>query len=52
LTFDHGDQLALWRDEATNLPVGITFAVRGQHATLKARSFERLVDPPEGLFKP
>jgi outer membrane lipoprotein-sorting protein len=52
LTFDHGDQLALWRDETTNLPVRITFAAGGQEATLKARSFERLTNPPAGLFKP
>ncbi len=52
LTFAHGDQLALWRDEATNLPVRVTFVVGEQHATLKARSFERLPHPPEGLFEP
>lgn len=52
LTFAHGDQLALWQDETTNLPVRVTFAMGEQQATLKARSFERLPYPPEGLFEP
>jgi hypothetical protein len=52
MTFANGDQLALWREEQTGLPIQIIFKVGTQHATLQARSFERLVNPPEGLFKP
>jgi hypothetical protein len=52
LTFANKDQLSLWQDEATHLPIQVTFAVGAQQSTLRARSFERLVNPPEGLFKP
>lgn len=47
-----GDQLSLWRDEEMGLPIQIIFKLGEQSATLQARSFERLVNPPEGLFKP
>jgi outer membrane lipoprotein-sorting protein len=51
LTFDNGDHLILWRDEETQLPVKIVFSVDGKEATLNARDFEPLVDPPQGLFE-
>lgn len=51
-TYSNGDSLALWRDEATGLPVRVMFTLSGQPATLRARSFAPLPDPPEGLFKP
>lgn len=52
LTFTNGDQLSLWREEETGLPIQVIFKVGEQSATLQARSFERLVNPPEGLFEP
>jgi hypothetical protein len=51
-TYPNGDSLALWRDETTGLPVWVVFTLGGQPATLRARSFAPLSDPPEGLFKP
>jgi outer membrane lipoprotein-sorting protein len=51
LTFANGDSLSLWRDEASGLPVRVTFTLAGQSATLHARSFEPLSDPPEELFR-
>jgi hypothetical protein len=51
-TYPDGDSLALWRDEATGLPVRVVFTLGGQSAALRARSFAPLPDPPEGLFKP
>ncbi|MBN1219219.1 MAG: hypothetical protein JXM69_09840 [Anaerolineae bacterium] len=50
LAFANGDRLIFWGDEATQLPVRIIFEVGGKEATLKARSFEALVDPPQALF--
>jgi hypothetical protein len=50
LTFANGDRLILWRDEDTHLPVRVVFEVRRTKATLEARHFERLVDPPQALF--
>ncbi len=52
LIFENGDHLILWRDEKTGLPGRILFSVKGQQATLKARSLEPLLNPPEGLFQP
>jgi hypothetical protein len=52
LTFDTGSNLTLWRDEITGLAVQVIFGVGQQQATLRARSFEPLLDPPEALFKP
>jgi outer membrane lipoprotein-sorting protein len=52
LLFDTGDWFSLWRDEATGLPVRLEFAAGEQAATMRARSFEPLPDPPDGLFKP
>lgn len=52
LTFTGGDSLTLWRDEATGLPVRLNFVSGQQQATLRARSFERLSNPVEGLFEP
>lgn len=52
LTYDNGDSLTLWRDEATGLPVQVVFSLKRQSATLHARSFAPLPDPPKGLFKP
>ena len=52
LTLDAGNSLTLWRDEATGLPMRVFFGMGEQKATLRARSFEPLLDPPEGLFKP
>jgi hypothetical protein len=52
LTFDSGSNLTLWRDATTSLPVQVIFRVGQQQATLRARSFEPLLDPPAALFKP
>jgi outer membrane lipoprotein-sorting protein len=52
LTLPGGETLTLWRDEATGLPVRLEFVAGGQTATLRARSFEPLPDPAEGLFRP
>lgn len=52
LTFNQGNSLTLWRDEATGLPVRLIFVLAGQRATVQARTFEPLLDPPEGLFHP
>ncbi|NJN96542.1 MAG: hypothetical protein HC875_21765 [Anaerolineales bacterium] len=52
LTFTGGDTLAVWRDEATGLPVRLSFVSGRQQATLRARSFELLSTPAEGLFEP
>lgn len=52
LTFTGGDSLTLWRDQATGLPVRLSFVSGRQQATLRARSFERLLTPVEGLFTP
>jgi outer membrane lipoprotein-sorting protein len=52
LTFDSGSNLTLWRDETTGLPVQVIFQIGQQQATLRARSFEPLLDPPEALFRP
>ncbi|GAB4408084.1 MAG: hypothetical protein Fur0044_01250 [Anaerolineae bacterium] len=52
LTFSAGDSLTLWRDEATGLPVRLNFVAGRQQATLRARSFEPLSNPPQGLFEP
>lgn len=52
LTFPEGDSLAVWRDEATGLPVRLNFVSGRQQATLRARSFEPLSNPPQGLFEP
>jgi len=50
MRYDHGDQLIVWRDDKTQLPVRVFFSVDGQHATLTARDIEPLVDPSERLF--
>jgi hypothetical protein len=50
LTFANGDSLTLWRDEKTGLPAQVVFLIRGQPATLKARSLEPLDNPPPELF--
>lgn len=52
LTFSAGDSLTLWRDEATGLPVRLNFVSGRQQATLRARSFEPLSNPPQDLFEP
>jgi hypothetical protein len=52
LTFNAGDSLTLWRDEATGLPVRLSFVLGRQQATLRARSFVPLSNPPQGLFEP
>ena len=52
VTFDTGNSLTLWRDEATGLPMRVFFGMGEQKATLRARSFEPLLNPPEGLFIP
>jgi hypothetical protein len=50
LTYANGDQLTLWHDDETKLPVRIVFSMNGQQATLDARDFEPLVSPPSALF--
>lgn len=52
LTYPNDKSLTFWRDEATGLPVRVIFTLKGQAATLRARSFAPLPDPPDGLFKP
>ncbi len=52
LTFENGDELTAWLDQETGLPVRILFLVGGEQATLEARYFEPLSDPPAGLFEP
>ncbi|MCK6624687.1 MAG: hypothetical protein L6R45_05870 [Anaerolineae bacterium] len=51
LTFTEGDSLTVWRDEASGLPVRLNFVWGRQHATLRARSFELLSNPPQDLFE-
>ena len=50
LSYANGDQLTVWRDDKTQLPVKVIFSVNGQQATLNARDFEPLVNPSERLF--
>jgi hypothetical protein len=50
LTYTNGDQLAVWQDDKTQLPVKVVFSVSGQQATLNARDFEPLVNPSDRLF--
>jgi hypothetical protein len=50
--FTNGDQLTLWRDEATGLPVRLEATVNNRPVWLQARSFNPLINPPEALFKP
>jgi hypothetical protein len=50
LSYTNGDQLIVWRDGKTQLPVKVVFSVYGQQATLNARDVEPLVNPPERLF--
>ena len=49
--FANSEQLTLWRDDKTGLPVRVMFLVGGKAARLEARSFEVLVDPPRALFE-
>jgi hypothetical protein len=51
LEFINGDQLSLWLDEKTGLPIRLHFTIAGQEAKLTARSFEPLRELP-GLFRP
>lgn len=50
LNYANGDQLTMWRDNKTQLPVKVVLAVNGQQAILKARDFEPLVNPSKKLF--
>jgi hypothetical protein len=50
LTYANGDQLTLWQDDETKLPVRIVFSMNGQQATLDARDSEPLVSPSSALF--
>lgn len=52
LTYADGRTLTFWRDDETGLPVRVVVEGEGQPLTLKARSFERLPQPMEGLFAP
>ena len=52
LTFENGDNLTVWIDKETGLPVRLIFRVEGNQANLKARYVEPLANPPEGLFRP
>jgi len=51
LTFENGDSLTLWRDEATGLPVRFLVIINEEQVILQARSFELLTHPPPGLFE-
>lgn len=48
--FPDNDKLTLWREVETGLPVRLVFSVRGRQATMKAREFEPLLDPPQEMF--
>lgn len=48
--FLNDDRLILWRDIETDLPVRLIFSLGRQQATLNARQFEPLLDPPNELF--
>jgi outer membrane lipoprotein-sorting protein len=48
--YDHGQKLTIWRHVESGLPLRIQFLVAGQVATLQARHFEPLVNPPDELF--
>lgn len=50
LSYANGDQLIVWRDDKTQLPVKLFFSVNGQQATLNARDFELLIEPSPALF--
>jgi hypothetical protein len=50
LRYNNGDQLILWRDDETQLPVRVVFSMVENEAKLDARDFEPLVKPPERLF--
>lgn len=50
LIYANSDQLTMWRDNKTQLPVKVVFSVNGQQATLNARDFESLVNPSARLF--
>lgn len=52
LTYAEGRSLTFWRDDETGLPVRVVAEGKGQPLTLKARSFEQLPQPVEGLFAP
>jgi hypothetical protein len=52
LTYAEGRSLTFWRDDETGLPVRMVAEGKGQPLTLKARSFEPLPQPPDGLFTP
>jgi outer membrane lipoprotein-sorting protein len=52
LYYENGDSLSLWRDQATGLPARIHFVTEAGEATLTARHFEPLPNPPDALFKP
>ena len=44
------DNLTVWRDVETGLPVRLVFILSGRQGILNAREFEPLVDPPKELF--
>jgi len=48
--FPNDDTLTLWREVETGLPIRLIFSLNKQQATLKAREFEPLYDPPKELF--
>ena len=52
LTYNNNDRLTFWIDQETQLPARVFVAAGRNRVNLKARSFEILVDPPAGLFKP
>ena len=49
-SFANNDRLSVWSQTETGLPLQIQFRVEGQKATLTAREFEPLPDPPAELF--
>jgi hypothetical protein len=51
LSYAAGQQLTFWLDNKTQLPVRIQFVAAGTEATLNARDFEPLSDPPRALFE-
>jgi hypothetical protein len=51
LSYAAGQQLTFWLDNKTQLPVRIKFVAAGTEATLNARDFEPLSDPPPALFE-
>ena len=49
-SFANGDELSIWRQAETGLPLKVQFSEGGSRATLTARTVEPLADPADELF--